>query len=221
MKLRYYFRGLGIGILVTALIMGMTSKAGRPLTDAEIRAKALTLGMVDPDSISLGSLGGGSSGVSGSGDVSDTDPNEGEEDNGQNQGSPEMAEPSETPDIQDTQEPEISSHPLESMAPESSPTLAPSSAPTPTPPPTLTPTPTVSPSPIPDPAPTVETVTILIVRGDSSYTVSRRLEEAGLIENARDYDTYLVDNGYSKTIRTGTYKIPVNATWEEIAKIIA
>ena len=64
-------------------------------------------------------------------------------------------------------------------------------------------------------------VTILIVRGDSSYTVSRRLEEAGLIESARDYDTYLVNNGYSKTIRTGTYQIPVNATWEEIAKIIA
>ena len=208
MKLRYYFRGLGIGILVTALIMGMTSKAGRPLTDAEIRAKALTLGMVDPGSISLGSLGSGASGG---------------------------AEPSVTPDSQSTQEPEettepeISSSPSVSIAPESSPTPAVSStpAPTPKPTPTLTPTPTteptpaLTPTPMPEPTPTVDTVTILIVRGDSSYTVSRRLEEAGLIENARDYDTYLVDNGYSKTIRTGTYKIPVNATWEEIAKIIA
>ena len=196
MKLRYYFRGLGIGILVTALIMGMTSKAGRPLTDAEIRAKALTLGMVDPGSISLGSLGSGASGG---------------------------AEPSVTPDSQSTQEPEettepeISSSPSVSIAPESSPTPAVSSTPAPTP----KPTPTLTPTPAPEPTPTVETVTILIVRGDSSYTVSRRLEEAGLIENARDYDTYLVDNGYSKTIRTGTYKIPVNATWEEIAKIIA
>ena len=208
MKLRYYFRGLGIGILVTALIMGMTSKAGRPLTDAEIRAKALTLGMVDPGSISLGSLGGGASGGT---------------------------EPSVTPDSQGTQEPkettepEISSSPTVSTVPESSPTPAVSSTPTPTPMPTPTltptptpkPTPTLTPTPTPEPTPTVETVTILIVRGDSSYTVSRRLEEAGLIENARDYDTYLVDNGYSKTIRTGTYKIPMNATWEEIAKIIA
>ena len=230
MKLRYYFRGLGIGILVTALIMGMTSKAGRPLTDAEIRAKALTLGMVDPDSISLGSLGGGASDGGKHGNVPNTDPNEGGEDDGQNQDSPEMTQPSETPDNQGeqepegTEEPEISSPPG-SAAPESSPTYVPSSTPTvtPTPTPTVTPTltPTVSPSPTPDSTPTVETVTILIVRGDSSYTVSRRLEEAGLIENAREYDTYLVDNGYSKTIRTGTYKIPVNATWEEIAKIIA
>ena len=222
MKLRYYFRGLGIGILVTALIMGMTSKAGRPLTDAEIRAKALTLGMVDPDSISLGSLGGGSSNGTEQGDVPDTAPDKDGEDNGQDQGAPETVEPSETPDNQGTQEPEGTekpeiSSPPGSAAPESSPTYAPSYTPTVTP----TSIPTVSQSPTPDPTPAAETVTILIVRGDSSYTVSRRLEEAGLIENAREYDAYLVDNGYSKTIRTGTYKIPVNATWEEIAKIIA
>ena len=231
MKLRYYFRGLGIGILVTALIMGMTSKAGRPLTDAEIRAKALTLGMVDSNSISLGSLGGGSSSGTGSNDVSNTDPGKGGEDNGHDQDTPETTEPSETPDSQGMQEPEetagseISSSPSVSTAPESSPTPAVSSTleptPTLTPTPTPEPTPTLTPTPTSEPAATVETVTILIVRGDSSYTVSRRLEEAGLIENARDYDTYLVDNGYSKTIRTGTYKIPVNATWEEIAKIIA
>lgn len=233
MKLRYYFRGLGIGILVTALIMGITSKAGRPLTDAEIRAKALTLGMVDLNDISLGSLSGGASDGAEHGDVPDTDPNAGGEDNGQGQSSPETAEPSETPDSQGTQEseetsgPEINSSPSVSTAPGSSPTPAASSTPTPTPKPTPTPTPTPTPMPTmtptqtPEPTPTVETVTILIVRGDSSYTVSRRLEEAGLIENARDYDAYLVDNGYSKTIRTGTYKIPVNATWEEIARIIA
>lgn len=223
MKLRYYFRGLGIGILVTALIMGMTSKAGHPLTDAEIRAKALALGMVDPNSISLGSLGGGASNGVEHGDVPATGSDKDGEDNGQDQDTPETAKPSETPGAQGAQEtegtaePEISSSPLVSVAPESSPTNAPSSTPAATP--TLTPV--VSPSPAPDPVPTIETVTILIVRGDSSYTVSRRLEEAGLIENARDYDAYLVDNGYSKTIRTGTYKIPVNATWEEIAKIIA
>ena len=231
MKLRYYFRGLGIGILVTALIMGITSKAGRPLTDAEIRAKALTLGMVDPDNISLGSLGSGASDGAEHGNVPNTGPNEDGEDNGQGQNPPEMAEPSETPDSQGTQEPEetvgpeISPSPSVSTTSESSPTPAADSTPKPTP--TLTPTPTpeptltLTPTPTPEPVTTVETVTILIVRGDSSYTVSRRLEEAGLIENARDYDTYLVDNGYSKTIRTGTYKIPVNATWEEIAKIIA
>ena len=53
MKLRYYLRGLGIGIIVTALTMGIASGGGRPLTDAEIRAAAYELGMVDSGSLKL------------------------------------------------------------------------------------------------------------------------------------------------------------------------
>lgn len=53
MKLRYYLRGLGIGIVVTALIMGLSNRDARPLTDAEIKAKAATLGMVESDSLRL------------------------------------------------------------------------------------------------------------------------------------------------------------------------
>ena len=53
MKLRYYLRGLGIGMVVTALIMGSSSKGSRPLTDAEIKAKAAALGMVESDSLKL------------------------------------------------------------------------------------------------------------------------------------------------------------------------
>lgn len=53
MKLRYYLRGLGIGIVVTALIMGISNRDSRPLTDAEIKAKAAALGMVESDSLKL------------------------------------------------------------------------------------------------------------------------------------------------------------------------
>lgn len=45
MKLRYYMRGLGIGILVTAIIMGVSG--GQKLSDEEIKARALQLGMVE------------------------------------------------------------------------------------------------------------------------------------------------------------------------------
>lgn len=53
MKLKYYLRGLGIGILMTALIMGVTNRKQLPLTDAEIKAKAATLGMIESDSLTL------------------------------------------------------------------------------------------------------------------------------------------------------------------------
>ena len=53
MKLRYYLRGLGIGMFVTALLMGIALKDEKPLSDAEIRLRAMELGMVDGDSRTL------------------------------------------------------------------------------------------------------------------------------------------------------------------------
>lgn len=192
MKLRYYLRGLGIGIVVTALVMGMTTKADSgPLTDAEIRAMALKLGMVDADSRSLADVSG-QMGV--------------------------QASPAPANSPTSTNSPLPTESPLPTDLNISGPSEDSGS-----PSPEVTETP--SPSPVPaetdEPVAERETVTIVIVRGDSSYTVSRRLQEAGIIDDAGAYDTYLVDNGYSKTIRTGTYRIPVDASWEEIAQIIA
>ncbi len=53
MKLKYQMRGLGIGIMVTALLMGVVMEKGLPLSDAEIKAKALELGMVERESLKL------------------------------------------------------------------------------------------------------------------------------------------------------------------------
>lgn len=46
MNLRHYLRGLGIGILVTAFILGITGKE-EELTDAQIKLRAQELGMVE------------------------------------------------------------------------------------------------------------------------------------------------------------------------------
>ncbi len=50
MKLKYYLRGMGIGIILTAIVMGF-ALGGRKatLSDAEIIQRAKTLGMVDGD----------------------------------------------------------------------------------------------------------------------------------------------------------------------------
>lgn len=53
MKLRYYLRGLGIGIVVTALLMGFTKGATKEtLSDDEIIARAEALGMVQSSVLS-------------------------------------------------------------------------------------------------------------------------------------------------------------------------
>lgn len=194
MKLKYYLRGLGIGILVTALVMGITAEPEKPLSDGEIRALAANLGMVDPDSLSLANVG-----------------NTGSQGNSEN--APQEPEGSAPP--ASSEEPAGNEEPEGSAEPDSAGNEMPEGGEASENP--SEPEENDSPASSAEP----ETVTIVIVRGDSSYTVSRRLREAGLIEDAGEFDAYLVENGYSKSIRTGTYRIPLGATWEEIAGIIA
>ena len=52
MKLKYYLRGLGIGMIVTALILGISfsnrqDQTSQIMTDDQIRERAAELGMVD------------------------------------------------------------------------------------------------------------------------------------------------------------------------------
>ncbi len=63
-------------------------------------------------------------------------------------------------------------------------------------------------------------VTITISRGDGSYTVSKKLADAGVVSSAEAYDRFLCQNGFDKKIRTGTYTIPSDASDEQMARII-
>ena len=47
MKRKYYLRGLGTGILVTALILIIASGQKETMTDEEVKARARELGMVE------------------------------------------------------------------------------------------------------------------------------------------------------------------------------
>ncbi len=64
-------------------------------------------------------------------------------------------------------------------------------------------------------------VTIEILSGEGSFIVCQKLEDAGAVPLASEFDRYLYENGYDKRINTGTYEIPAGAGFEEIARIIA
>ena len=49
MKRRYYMRGLGIGMLITALILILSGRTSGQLSDEQIKARAAELGMVMED----------------------------------------------------------------------------------------------------------------------------------------------------------------------------
>ena len=209
MKLRYYLRGLGIGMIVTALLMGIALKK-QPLSDAEVRVRAMELGMVDGDSRTLAG-------------------NQASQDSGQASPDPtavSSTEPTATPSPEPTTAPVVTPIPVETPSSGSEPDA-------------LKPLPMVTLKPqvkTPEPADTAsasvpdstresaseqsDSVTFVIQRGQSSYGVAKALAEAGLIEDASAFDQYLESNGYSKRINSGTYEIPADSTEEDIAKII-
>lgn len=203
MRLRYYLRGLGIGMVVTALVMGVALKGDRTLSDAEIRARAMELGMVDGDSRTLADIQASQESEMSSPDVPDPTGTPGDPGTAPTPTPEPDAAPTATPDP-------LKPLPMVTLKPPQTEETDPTSEGTP-----LLPVPeTIS------AAEPVESTAFTVSSGQSSYTVSKALVEAGLVEDALDFDQYLVDNGYSKRISPGTYEIPLDSTQEEIAKII-
>mgnify|MGYP004460142287 FL=1 len=207
MKLKYYLRGLGIGILITTVILSLAGIGRKNMTDEEVVKRAKELGMVE--STLLSDLPDQTK-------VEEVRPTE-----------PETPEP-ETSLQPETSEQEISAEPEAGPGPETSEpeTLEPEVSPEPeesasTPETPVAPEETpVSPEDGNPDTPAGETVTLVIGRGESSTTVSKNLQKAGIVEDAAAFDRFLCNNGYDKKIITGTYEIPYGASEEEIAKII-
>jgi len=88
--------------------------------------------------------------------------------------------------------------------------------------PASTETPEVTARPTQKPAEEEEgsSYTFEIQAGDSSYQVAYRLQQAGLVADARDFDNYLCSKGYDRKLKTGSYEIPETATEEEISEIL-
>lgn len=61
---------------------------------------------------------------------------------------------------------------------------------------------------------------IVITEGMSSEKVTRILKENGIIEDAGAFNQYLIINNYSRKIRVGTYHIKPYATYKDITDMI-
>ncbi len=195
MKLKYYLRGLGIGILVTTVILSLAGVGRKNMTDEEVVKRAKELGMVE--STLLSDLPDQTK----TDEVRPTEPEISLQ--------PETSEPEEsasTPETPVAPEETPVAPEKTPMAPEETP-MAPEETP-------------VSPEDGNPDIPAGETVTLVIGRGESSTTVSKNLKKAGIVEDAAAFDRFLCNNGYDKKIITGTYEIPYGASEEEIAKII-
>lgn len=210
MKLKYYLRGLGIGVLVTAIILHFILGDGTsPMTDEQVKARAKELGMTESMTLSQAASSNTSSSL--------------------------ITESSLDEPIGQSPEPIILPTAEPSDQPTSSPNAMPTASPSVSMGPTATPSPSVSPSPSPSPSPSAKPsaspsaspdsgerlISITVSNGDGSYAVAKKVMSAGLVESAAEFDEYLCNNGYDKILSTGTHKIKENSTYEEIAKALS
>lgn len=187
MKLQYYLRGLGIGILVTAMIFCILPGEKEVLSDEEVRARAAQLGMVESSSLTLA-------------DIQHKQQESAEVQKPEESAKPESTVAPEAVENQGTDE--ESAEGTEAAQNDDASKASTEEA-------------------VKETEATTEVVEITIAGGSSSYTVSKQLQEKQLVEDAGEFDKYLISNGYSRSIRVGTHDIPMGATWEEIAKIIS
>ena len=208
MKLKYYLRGLGIGMIVTALILGISfsnrqDQTSQIMTDDQIRERAAELGMVDSSELTLAALQNSEkqptegtpeettqtqeqnnieSGTGDHGSRRDT----GYGGTGDNSGTGGIPRQS----LRQRQNRKRRWNRKQQRAGSNRSTTADTDR------------------------------HHYNKRGSDSGSASRLLYEAGLVENAKAFDNYLCNNGYSRSINPGTYEIAPGTSEEEIAKII-
>lgn len=228
MKLKYYLRGLGIGILVTTVILSLAGIGRKNMTDEEVIKRAKELGMVE--STLLSDLADQAR----ADEVKPTEPEASEPETSPQpeETLPEETIPETTPGEENDAERETASaqeNGTEQETPagqendteqETTSGQDNNSEPEKATEPAATPETPVSPEDGSSDTPAGETFTLVIGRGESSTTVSKNLQKAGIVEDAAAFDKFLCNNGYDKKIITGTYEIPYGASEEEIAKII-
>lgn len=176
MKLKYYLRGLGMGMIVTALLMGVSVSG-----EAENHGQDTALTEEMTEKVTTETLA--------------------------KRAEKEEKEENETQEIQERQETEVAAEIVETEPAE---TLEVTAQETESAEET-----TVS---IETEEGAQKSYLLNIVKGDDSGTVARKLQNAGLIENASEFDAFLMQHGYDKKISVGVVEIPLDATWMEIAK---
>lgn len=212
MKLKYYLRGIGIGVFVTAIIMSLSTKPEQ-MTDAQIKLRAAELGMVE-ESV-LADL----EKMTETTDEQEEATLEKEEtaeeaitetvatDNFKEETTEEKTANDTSEEVVKVDDGLISNQEIakEDIAKEDSnlstqkqdssgeKTLSEAEE---------------------------NYIIITINRGNGSDTVSRKLMEAGLVNSASEFDKYLIANGYDRRLSIGDHEIPVGASEEEMAKIL-
>lgn len=213
MRIKYFLRGVGIGIIVTTIILSVAHNSNRELTDSEIIERAGKLGMSftasssesqtqsveETESTSSISSQQETSGEEQDGDK-ESQSNETESDEGQSEADMDNA------GVTDETQTDTVTDNTEDAATDNEPAIEQSTANQSTASGSLDTTTQASVS-----------CKLNIVAGMSSRTVCDMLKQNEIIADAAEFDSYLVSIGYDDKIRIGEVEVSSDMTYEELA----
>lgn len=202
MKLKYYLRGLGIGIIVTTLILMISfSQRKESISDEEIIERATALGMVMSEEKSLLDDGESSEETEQSEeDAKKKGDDQAEagtkpEDDAQSQGEVE----SETPPLEESGQPEDATADAEQTTVDGSEEIAGAGD---------------------DTANSGDVYRLTIKKGQVCRNVCDDLAANGIIGDSEAFRKYLFEIGYANNMSTGDYDIPYGLSMEEVAQVL-
>lgn len=226
MRLKYFLRGLGIGIVVTTIILAISHNAGRRMSDSEVIGRAKELGMAyttaaqenstesaaettetETDTTEPVTTGQESTMDTEAGSTAETESSEASTTAQETTGVRETTTQQETT----TQETTIQETTTTRAAQEST-TETTHEAST-----TEAETTQAENESTETEASTVITYTLTIASGMSSNTVCDILKKNGIIADSGDFDRFLVSRGYADRIRVGSFEVNSGMSYDELA----
>lgn len=229
MNLKFYMRGLGIGIIVTAVIMLVLSyRNSQPLSDAEIKQRASELGMVEESETLLSMVKNEEPAENNQA----TETSQPTEDNQTTETSKptEDDNPADNPQVTEASEEAKSSEDnneglseeklaeIEQLVNDANDYLEDKNS-------------KADENKNTEPPKESENVkkpqsgeskvyTLSVSKGENSYDIAKNLQKMGLIADAAAFDSYLCKNKIDTKIYSGKYDIPEGSSEEEVARII-
>lgn len=227
LKLRYFIRGLGIGIVFTAIVMSLSLQAARSriirenaLTKEEIMEKAMGYGMIldstedttpieqnESSQVKQDEEENQNSDNQNEDESKDVDDQQKDDDEQQEENKNAESDKEEVDSSVDSQEDEeeVKQETKDSDSDKDT---------------DISEEDTEESSNKEESIVSIDYIPIKITSGMTATDVGKLLKEKKVIEDVDEFRSYMSEQGYSSKILIGNYLIPVNATYKKIANII-
>lgn len=200
MRLKYYLRGLGTGILFATIIL-MISYSYK-MSDKQIKEKALKLGMVYPEKTTVTE------------EIKTTDSESQNTITGEENSQTETTkEETTTSKVEETTTSKVEESTIKEETTKEETTKEQTTQESTTKEPQTEETTTKNNA-------DVKTYVLTVTSRTSSKQVAMALESAGIISNYKEFDDYLCDNGYASNIQNGKFTITSDMSYKQIAETI-